>query len=55
MKNTTFTILIVDDDENDQILIKRTFKKISTIATIQIAPHGQEAKQEKSGEQKALL
>ncbi len=43
MKNTTFTILVVDDDENDQILIKRTFQKISTRATIQIAAHGQEA------------
>ncbi len=43
MKNTTFTILIVDDDEDDQFLIKRTFKKISTRATIQVAPHGQEA------------
>ncbi len=43
MKNATFTILIVDDDENDQFLIKRTFQKISNRATIQIAPHGQEA------------
>ncbi len=43
MKNTNFTILIVDDDENDQFLIKRTFKKISTVATVQIAQHGQQA------------
>jgi CheY-like chemotaxis protein len=43
MKNETFTILVVDDDENDQFMIRRTFKKISDVATIQAAHDGEEA------------
>ncbi|MGI8967282.1 MAG: response regulator, partial [Limisphaerales bacterium] len=30
-------------DEDDQFMIKRTFKKISNGATVQVAQHGQEA------------
>jgi CheY-like chemotaxis protein len=43
MKNATFTILVVDDDENDQLMIRRTFQKISNVATIQAAHDGEEA------------
>lgn len=43
MKNATFTILVVDDDENDQLMIRRTFQKISNVATIQSARNGEEA------------
>jgi CheY-like chemotaxis protein len=43
MKNATFTILIVEDDENDQFLIKRTFHSLGLGATIQIANNGEEA------------
>ena len=43
MKNAKFTILVVDDDENDQILIQRAFQDLGVKATIQLARNGAEA------------
>ncbi len=43
MKNATFTILVVDDDENDRFMVKRSFEKMSVVATVQVACNGQEA------------
>ena len=43
MKNATYTILVVDDHENDQLMIRSTFQKISSVATIQPAHNGEEA------------
>lgn len=43
MKNLTFTILVVDDDENDRFLVQRSFEKISAVATVQVVRDGEEA------------
>lgn len=43
MKRQNKTILIAEDDPNDQLLITRAFKKIDVTDTIHIVPNGLEA------------
>ena len=43
MKAQKFTLLIVDDDENERFLAKETFKSLSTNYKIQLAANGDEA------------
>src|SRR3954469_15258419 len=43
MKNAKFTILQVEDDENDQFLIKRTFQSVGVTAPIQTVNNGAKA------------
>lgn len=37
------TVLLVEDDPNDQLLLKRAFRKAGIAATIQVAEHGDAA------------
>ncbi len=41
--NSNFTILLVEDDENDVLLMKRAFKKIFPTNPLHIARNGREA------------
>ena len=43
MKNAKFTILAIDDDPNDQVLITRAFRKNGVTCPIQSVSSGQEA------------
>lgn len=43
MKNVNFTILLVEDDANDQFLIKAAFRKIGVTDPIQTVNNGEEA------------
>jgi CheY-like chemotaxis protein len=43
MKTTAFTILIVEDDPNDQLLIERAFRNVGVTAPIQVLNNGAEA------------
>ena len=43
MKNVNFTILVVEDDPNDQILIKTAFRKAGVTEAIQTVSNGEEA------------
>ena len=43
MNTTTHTILLVEDDSNDVILIQRAFKKVNTMVSIQVVTDGEQA------------
>lgn len=43
MNTTTHTILLVEDDPNDVILIQRAFKKANTMDSIQVVTDGEQA------------
>jgi CheY-like chemotaxis protein len=43
MKNATFTILIVEDNTDDQIFIRKAFQVLGDVATLQITNNGAEA------------
>jgi CheY-like chemotaxis protein len=43
MKKTNFTILLVEDDVNDQFLIQSAFRKIGVTDPIQVTGDGEEA------------
>lgn len=52
MKRTDFTILVVDDDPNDQYLIRRALKKNAIAEMIQVVSSGAEAVSYLKGEGK---
>jgi CheY-like chemotaxis protein len=52
MKNLRFTILVVEDDPNDQFLIKRAFDQLGVTAPIFFASNGAEAIAYMNGEGK---
>jgi CheY-like chemotaxis protein len=43
MKNLHFTILIVEDDPNDQLFIRKAFEILGDVATLAVANDGAEA------------
>jgi CheY-like chemotaxis protein len=43
MKKYFATILVVEDDKNDQVLIERAFRKVGVTSPIQITNNGEEA------------
>ena len=49
MENSPVTILVVEDDPNDTLLVRRAFKKSQNNIVLQICKDGQEAKEYLSG------
>ncbi len=50
MKTSNCTVLIAEDDQNDQLLLKRAFKAIGANVILQLVNNGAEAKEYLNGE-----